>query len=165
MGHLNVQSLKPKLPDLRADIHSTYGFDVLALSETWLAPNIPDRLVRVDGYKLYRGDRPDELNLPKGRGGVAVLVRDGLKSECLPRPDTATETSQLEIIWTKVNLENSRTVLIASAYRVPDTTVRQLTADFDDLEAQIQFMLAKYPRSTFVICGDFNRCLLIFQIF
>ena len=160
IGHLNVQSLKPKLPDLRTDIHSTYGFDILALAETWLTPNIPDRLLTVSGYSLYRSDRPDELNLPKGKGGVALLVRDCLKSEQLPRPDTEAAASQLEIVWVLVHLAKNRTVLIASAYRVPNTTVRQLTADFDDLESQIQFMIAKYPRSTLVLCGDFNRCLL-----
>ena len=161
LGHLNVQSLKPKLPDLRADIQTTYGFDILALSETWLAPNIPDRLVIVSGYTLYRGDRPDELNLPKGRGGVALLVRSGLRSERLPKPDTGVgDIFVCYILWVLVHLGKNRTVLIASVYRVPNANVRQLTADFDDLEGQIQFMIAKHPRSTLVLCGDFNRCLL-----
>ena len=111
-------------------------------------------------YTLYRGDRPDELNLPKGRGGVALLVRSGLRSERLPKPDTGVGASRLEILWVLVHLGKNRTVLIASVYRVPNANVRQLTADFDDLEGQIQFMIAKHPRSTLVLCGDFNRCLL-----
>ena len=160
IGHLNVQSLKPKLLDLRNDIHATYGLDVLALNETWLTPNIPDRMLTVNGYKLYRGDRPDKLSLPKGKGGVALLVRSGLKSELLTNPDVGIVASHLEIIWVLVHLGKNRSVLIASAYRVPNNTVRQLTADLNDLEAQIQFMIAKHPRSTLVLCGDFNRCLL-----
>ena len=48
-GHLNIQSLKPRLPDLRRDLHSTYSFDVLALAESWLTQNIPDRLLSVSG--------------------------------------------------------------------------------------------------------------------
>ena len=75
---------------------------------------------------------------------MALLVRSGLRSERLPKPD----------------LGKNRTVLIASVYRVPNANVRQLTADFDDLEGQIQFMIAKHPRSTLVLCSDFNRCLL-----
>ena len=114
VGHLNVQSLKPKLPDLRNDIYSTYGFDILALSETWLAPNIPDRLLTVSGYKLYRSDRPDGMNLPKGRGGVALLVRNSVKCELLPRPDIGIAASQLEIVWILVHLDNNRSALIAS---------------------------------------------------
>ena len=64
IGHLNIQSYKPKLPELRNDIDSVYGFDILALSEVWLTPNVPDRLVSVKGYQLFRQDRPDKLNLP-----------------------------------------------------------------------------------------------------
>lgn len=86
IGQLNIQSYKPKLPDLRQDIDGVYGFDVLALCETWLTPNVPDRLIGVSGYKLFRGDRPTRLSLPKGKGGVAVLVRDSLSCELLPTP-------------------------------------------------------------------------------
>ena len=68
--------------------------------------------------------------------------------------------SQLDIVWVLVHLAKNRTVLVASAYRVPNTTVHQLTADFDDLESHIQSMIAKYPRSTLVLCGGFNLCLL-----
>ena len=117
-------------------------------------------MLTVNGYKLYRGDRPDKLSLPKGKGGVALLVRSGLKSELLTNPDVGIVASHLEIIWVLVHLGKNRSVLIASAYRVPSNTVRQLTADLEDLEAQIQFMTAKHPRSTLVLCGDFNRCLL-----
>ena len=70
--------MKPKMPDLCNDIHRTYGFDVLALAETRLTTNVPDRLLTVSGYKLYRSDRPSGSHLPKGKGGVAVLVRDCL---------------------------------------------------------------------------------------
>ena len=131
-----------------------------ALTETWLTPNVPDRLLTVSGYRLHRADRPDELGLSRGKGGVALLVRDSLRSEQLPRPDVGSVASVLEIVWVLVHLGQNRTVLVAAAYRVPNTTARQLIADFDDLEGQIQFMVAKYPRSMFVLCGDFNRCLL-----
>ena len=39
-------------------------------------------------------------------------------------------------------------------------TRQQLTADFDDLEGQLQHMLASYPDTTLVIAGDLNSCLL-----
>ena len=41
IGEINVQSLKPHLPDLRLVIHQ---YDVLALCETWLSANVPQRL-------------------------------------------------------------------------------------------------------------------------
>ena len=76
IGEINVQSLKPHLPDLRLAVHQ---YDVVALCETWLSPNVPQRLITVDGYKLFRRDRPVTSRLPRGRGGVAVLARQCLR--------------------------------------------------------------------------------------
>ena len=160
IGHLNIQSYKPKLPDIRHDIQQVYGFHVLSLCETWLTPNVPDRLLSVSGYKLYRRDRPAELKLPRGKGGVAVLVREEFSSELIPTPVTGVANSNLEILWVRVHTGRNQSLLVASAYRVPANTVQQLSADLDDLECQIQFMLARFPRATVVITGDFNNCLL-----
>ncbi|KAF0290752.1 hypothetical protein FJT64_011015 [Amphibalanus amphitrite] len=140
-------SYKPKLHDLRNDIHDTYGFDVLALCETWLAPPVPDRLVGVSGYRLFRLDRPATSSLPRGRGGVAVLVRDSLSCELLPTPVTGVAGSNLEIIWVMVRTSKHQSVLVASAYRVPHNTARQLATDLDDLECQLQHMVTAPPVS------------------
>ena len=121
---------------------------------------MPDRLLTVSGYKLYRRDRPADLNLPKGKGGVAVLVRDTQSSELIPTPNTGASGFNLEIMWVLVRASQHRPVLVASAYRVPVNTVRQLSIDIDDLESQMQFMLARYPRATLLVTGDFNDCLL-----
>ena len=129
IGHLNIQSYKPKLHDLRNDIHDTYGFDVLALCETWLTPPVPDRLIGVNGYKLHRRDRPAGSSLPRGKGGVAVLVRDSLTCELPPTPVTGVTNPNLEIVWVLVRTSKHRAVLVASAYRVPHNTARQLTTD------------------------------------
>ena len=87
IGHVNVQSLKPKLPDIRNDLQHTYDFDILTICETWLESRIPDRLLTVQGYRLFRLDRPAESPLAKGHGGVAILVRDNLSCEMLARPE------------------------------------------------------------------------------
>ncbi|KAF0296725.1 hypothetical protein FJT64_005817 [Amphibalanus amphitrite] len=157
-------SYKPKLPDMRHDIQDVYGFDILAICESWLTPNVPDRLLGVSGYRLYRRDRPAELGLPRGRGGVAVLVRDTLSCELLPTPTTGVAGSNLEIVWVLVHADKHRPVLVASAYRVPTNTARQLAADLEDLENQLQFMLASYPRATLMssappVSADTQRLL------
>ena len=98
IGHLNIQSYKPKLPDIRHDIQQVYGFQVLSLCETWLTPNVPARLLSVSGYTLYRRDRPAKHKLPRGKGGVAVLVREELSSELIQTPVTGVANSNLEIL-------------------------------------------------------------------
>ncbi|KAF0289962.1 Protein phosphatase 1 regulatory subunit 37 [Amphibalanus amphitrite] len=46
--------------------------------------------------------------------------------------------SNLEIVWVLVHADKHRPVLVASAYRVPTNTARQLAADLEDLENQLQ---------------------------
>ena len=161
IGQLNVQSVKSKLPELRAEISNVYGFHVLGLCETWLTANVPNRLLGVPGYHLYRADRPKHSKLARGHGGVAILAHDSVKVTVLPTPVTESrEQSNLEIIWTQMQSGNERQFLFASAYRHPTNTVRQLTADLDDLNAQLSFMIAAHPRKQVILAGDFNACLL-----
>ena len=160
IGQLNIQSMKPKLADLRLDLSEFHHFDILALCETWITPNIPDRLLQIDGFKLHRADRAKHNKLPYGHGGVAILVRDTLEVERVPTPVTTAASSNLEIILCLVRTGKFKRVLIASVYRHPTNTQQQLTADFDDLEGQLQHMLTVHPDSTLMIAGDLNVCLL-----
>ena len=159
IGQLNVQSLKPKLPDIRQDIHSAYGFDILCMCETWLMPNVPDRLLSIAGYNLVRSDRAGSRRLPKGHGGVAIYIRDSTRFEIMATPVTGIEASNLEIVWISV-YAGKRHILVASVYRVPKNTTGQLTSDLDDLENQLQHMSLHFPRSDIIVAGDMNCCLL-----
>ena len=160
IGQFNIQSIKPKLIDLRHDLSHVHDFHLLALSETWLSPNIPNRLLTIDGYTLYRCDRPKTSRLPKGYGGAALLARTDINVEVLDRPTTGTDSSNIEIIWALVRLDKHKRMLFASAYRHPTNTASQLALDFDDLESQLQFMLASHPGEPVIIAGDLNACLL-----
>ena len=136
-----------------------YDFDILALSELWLLPSVPNRLISINGYNLYRADRPVASSLAKGHGGVAILVKAAYSVTVLPTPVTAVRLSNLEIIWAKVAIKKQRQLLIASVYRHPTNTRRQIEADMDDFEMQLQHHTAQFPGATVVIAGDFNLCL------
>ena len=58
IGVLNVQSLKPKLLELADHLHRG-KYDLMSLTETWLRPSTPSRLLSLPGYQLYRADRPE----------------------------------------------------------------------------------------------------------
>ena len=47
-------------------------------------------------------------------------------------------------------------------HRLTDTqhTLYQLTADLDDLNAQLNFMMTAHPGKHVILSGDFNACLL-----
>ena len=108
----------------------------------------------MDGYQLFRRDRPATSRLPRGRGGVAVLVRDCLRVQVVDVPSSGA-TSNLEVIWTVISNTNSRLLTLCSFYRHPTQTVSQLCADLDDLEHQIQYVTSVFP-GTIVLAGDHN---------
>ena len=53
-----------------------------------------------------------------------------------------------------------RRVVVGSVYRVPKNTVQQVSADLDDIQAQLEHMIAAYPGLPIIIGGDMNCCLL-----
>ena len=148
--HINIQSMKPKLPNLRHDTHYVHDFDVLSVSETWLTSGIPDRLLTIAGYTLVRGDRCPKKGLARGHGGVVFLISDKYSHEVISVQVTGiADSSSLKILWIAVHA-NKQTFLIASAYRVPQSTSRQVTADLDNLEDQLQHMITSYPNANII---------------
>ena len=156
MGVLNVQSLNPKLLELTDHLH--HGrYDTMSLTETWLRPSTPSRLLTLPGYQLYRADRPDR----RGYGGVALAARDGLSASPIHIVRTAAHpNSKLETLWILLKPDNRRQFILCTVYRPPRRSVTDLTADFTDLEDQFQHVSATHPNSKIFICGDLNWCLL-----
>ena len=155
IGALNIQSLKPKLQELTCEL-DRLNYDVMLLSETWLRPTTPNRLLVIPGYTLSRVDRPDG----SGYGGVAIATKAGILSTPLKIPGSESSDSNLESQWALLKLDRGRQLIICSLYRPPRHTEAALLADFTDLETQLQRVLIDYPSVPLVICGDLNCDLL-----
>ena len=155
IGVLNVQSIKPKLLEL-ADQLNHGKYDLMCLTETWLKPSTPNRLLVLPGYQLYRADRPDN----RGYGGVALAARDGISAAPIKMPTAAQPGSRLESLWTLVKPDRRRQFVVCSVYRPPRRNIADLRADFADLEAQYQYVAVHYPRCKVFIGGDLNCCWL-----
>ena len=84
---------------------------------------------------------------------MAVLVRDCWEARVIEVPRS--RASNLEIIWTAISTGARRCLTIGSYYRHPTNTVAQITADLDDLEQQIQYVLTHSP-GVIVLAGDHN---------
>ena len=69
IAHLNVNILVNEFNGVR-ELMSTYIFDVLVLSETWLPPKISDCEVTTPGYSVVRKDRIASAKL---NGGGVLL--------------------------------------------------------------------------------------------
>lgn len=109
VAHMNVESVLAHLDELREVVKC---FDVIALSETFLKPDICDALVKFDNYSWVRNDRTG-----MGRGGVAFLVSSRLKCEVLARSPSLYSRSP-EYIFIEVDCSGHKTVL-GVVYRPP----------------------------------------------
>ena len=73
---LNIQSLTAKKVSF-GNLISERNLDIIALSETWLKPEILSSEFFPAGYKIFRKDRHD------GYGGVLLACHDSLNCQQL----------------------------------------------------------------------------------
>ena len=152
IGAINIQSVKPKLLELNHEL-SKRRYDLLSITETWLKPNTPSRLLSFPGYRLFRADRPDK----SGYGGVAVLCRDGFEASVITVPPATDPSSKMETLWLSVrSARRGHPFVLAVVYRPPRRTLTALEADFETLEQQLQHVMLKHPGSKIIINGDLN---------
>ena len=151
IGLINIQSIKPKLLELSGQLHQGH-YDIMGITESWLTPSTPNRLLTLPGFQLYRADRPDK----RGFGGVALAVKDGINITLLKVNTGDNPNSKLETLWTVVKPDKKRQFVMCTVYRPPRRAVADIKADFDELECQYQQVLLDYARSKVIICGDFN---------
>ena len=149
---LNVQSLLPKLPDITAELQHRDP-DVLCYTETNLKSGTPNRLISLPGYQVFRQDRT--LGRKKAGGGVAIYIRDSFQASRVAAPAPSGQ-SYTESIWLSVKLTKRRATSIGCIYRPPSTSATQVNADFDDIEEQLQAVIAAHPAQRIALTGDLN---------
>ena len=54
----NVMSLVPKIDEL-AQVLKNNNVDLVFIAETWLKDKIPDNVIRISDFKVFRRDRKD----------------------------------------------------------------------------------------------------------
>ena len=101
-------------------------YDVMLLSETWLLPSTPKRLLVIPGYSLSRVDRPDG----RGYGGVAIITKNSLMSTTLQILGSGSSESKLESLWALLKLDQGRQVIISSLNRPSRHSEAALLADY-----------------------------------
>ena len=69
IAHFPIRSLLKKVDEIKILIHQN-SFDILAISETWLSDKIPNELVNIPGFNVYRNDRPSD------GGGVLIYIKE-----------------------------------------------------------------------------------------
>ena len=139
--HLNVRSLHRCFDEIHDHITPIRdGKLFLSLSETWLDPKLPDGVVSIPGYCLFRRDRG-------GRGGgVAMYCPDS--SRCKRREDL--ESSILEAIWIETRINRRKPMLVCTVYRPPDCSCQF----FEEFSAMLDN--ASKESKEILVMGDMN---------
>ncbi|XP_039301284.1 uncharacterized protein LOC120356408 [Nilaparvata lugens] len=144
IAHVNAQSLLCHIDEFR-HVFGGQDCDVVLVSESWLKPDVSNRLVELDGYVLLRNDR-----LHKNGGGVAAFVKRAL----LPSHKYSSDSSipnRPEYMFLEIKSHNVK-MLIGVCYRPPHIG---FMSDFGD--TLLRLML---PYSHIAVMGDFNTDLL-----
>lgn len=135
--HVNARSLVPKL-----DIFKTWFFiakpDVVVVSETWLKPSIPDNVINMAGYDVFRTDR-------KGRaGGVAIYVLEKFQGSVL---HSTSIPHQFEFLAVQIVVANAPLNIIG-CYRPPSA--------INDAITSLSDLLSNLISSELILIGDLN---------
>ena len=118
------------------------------ISETHLKKKHLNSCLNIDGYVLFRRDRPCR----KG-GGVAVYVRQTFTaSQWSPVPALDTK---FELLWVKL-VHGADTSFIGALYH-PPVPVYQTSDILDHIEAAVLQILQDFPLSHVILAGDFNK--------
>ncbi|KAJ8714774.1 hypothetical protein PYW07_002999 [Mythimna separata] len=115
VGFLNAGSLGTGHDDLISAI-DRYGFDILALNETWLRPGEEGRAPLVPGYRLRHAPRPTAVRAGRG-GGVGFYLRRGLSARIVTG-SVDSRFDSVEQMWLKITLGGKK-IAIGTAYRPP----------------------------------------------
>lgn len=112
--HINVRSLLPKIDSIRNDFKGS-NIDVLCITESWLHWEIPDNLVSIAGYQLYRNDR----TYSRG-GGTCIFVSKRIYTE-VGVVSLNNKDIEIQVIRITGNTVNTRckNILIFNIYRPP----------------------------------------------
>ena len=151
IGHLNINSLRYKVVDLRHVLFES-ELDILAVSETKLCDEFHDSQFVIEGYyhpAQFRKDRTAH------GGGLIVYVRNRIP---VRRVKTFEPFNQ-EIICLEITI-NKRKWLIYSFYR--SESFSDLTTFLEELKKSIDKAINKYEN--IVLMGDINVDMSVFNL-
>ena len=102
--HVNCHSIRKKLDDIKDKLLNKNA-DVLCITESWIDSSIKDEEVNIEGYHIYRHDRP-EGNYAFG-GGSCIYIRKEYKVTRLKH-----ETCEdIQDVWLKVQISKNKSFI------------------------------------------------------
>ena len=158
--YLNARSLKAFVPlnddssakvckiTLLQELIQSGSYDIVCICETWLNDSVLSSEL-LHGYSVFRRDRVEKVG-----GGVLVAVKANLHAT--RRLDL--ERNEIELVVVELNNMNSKSVILYTFYRPPDSgpeVIHHLNSSLQDTSEP----------SCVVLAGDFNLPALYWTTF
>jgi hypothetical protein len=137
----NARSLTNKTT-LLSEYARSYKPTIIAITETWANPDIPDGIYSIQNYNLFRADRVD-----KRGGGVMIYILNSIPSSEI----SLVHSHEFEYICIRVSLTQDNCLGFLCVYRPPSTTCAGDMVLIDLIESFINLR-----NKSNIILGDFN---------
>ena len=86
---------------------------------------------------------------------VVIYIKDDVRAVVL-KTKTSPGQSHLEPLWLKIKLDKKRVSILGGLYRSPSSNSRQIHADYNNLEEELQAIIASHPSNRIILTGDMN---------
>ncbi len=124
----NGRNLVSKVEDIRILLQRR-KLDILCIQETFLNDAIPSGELFVPDYNMFRHDRDPTVCKQSG-GGLLVYTHKRCEVELVPGGSIS--TTDLELIWLKLGLNETRPTYICNMYRPPNGNVERAINMLDE---------------------------------
>ena len=146
--HLNIRSLWRNHDELFVQFK---GFDLIALSETWLHSLSSNTLIAESGYSIIRQDRAEGgHDSVKSKGGGLLLYVKDCYFDCISKINPISK--HLEQLWLTIDIQYRRKIIMGICYRPPsgicNIAVSEITTVLDSFNLQMN--------ADILLLGDFN---------
>ena len=149
--HLNIRSLSKHLDEVYLNLA---GFDIIALTETWLHANIPNSMLHINDYNILRYDRVSiDASVKKRGGGIAVYVSDRYTDYVEPLTHLSNISPDMEQYWIEVKKPFCKPIWMCTCYRPPSGNTK---IAFEELSKVISILDKKTYAAEILIMGDLN---------
>ena len=146
----NVRAIGNKI-DENQQVAELNSVGAICVTETWLAPTIPDSNITIPGFNLFRKDRIDTLG-----GGVCIYLKSTIPCKYLEYCDQI----GVESIWLSMRPHKLprpiTSIILAVVYHSTRNCQPENIILRDQIQKNLDLILSKQPNALVIITGDFN---------
>ena len=149
----NTRSVLKKIDSIRDKVH-LYMPNIVAVTESWLKDNIPNSMLDIAGYNIYRQDRKfaNRDGRTKRGGGLLLYMRNDLLYDNVVGDSFNINDKDVEITTFKINRPHTRKLYMILVYRPPNGNIAKAIEHLNNLTK----LIPNLDTSDIIIGGDFN---------